>query len=136
MPISTNERTVLREELVSQGYHWEYIDEWQPKVALYRHLAILSQSGEVVSDVGSKLVNLPGNPDYVAKKARIGLFPWPPSEACNCRWCLGRRGPDEVVTRQMETTVEATEGMQPPSVPPTASEGRGSKKFGPHLQQS
>jgi hypothetical protein len=84
---TTKERTELREELVSQGYSWEYIDEWQPKVALYLHKAKKNPSGDVVNPVGAKLVNLPGNPDYVNRKARLGLFPWPPNDACTCRWC-------------------------------------------------
>ena len=87
MAITTKERTELRKELVGQGYSWSYIDEWQTKVALYRHRAAYNPSGEVVHDVGSKLENLPGNPDYVNRKARIGLFPWPPSDNCTCHWC-------------------------------------------------
>ena len=87
MAITTKERTELRQELVGQGYSWNYIDEWQTKVALYRHRAVYNPSGEVVHDVGSKLENLPGNPDYVSRKARIGLFPWPPSDNCTCHWC-------------------------------------------------
>ena len=87
MAIGTRERIQLRDELTSQGYHWNYIDEWQPKVTLYRHRALVSPSGDVVSQVGTALPNLPGNPDYVSKKTRIGLFTWPPSDSCQCRWC-------------------------------------------------
>jgi len=88
MAITTKERTELRQELVGQGYSWNYIDEWQPKVVLYRHRALTNPNGEAVSPVGTKLENMPGNPDYVNKKARAGLFPWPPSNACTCRWCV------------------------------------------------
>jgi hypothetical protein len=91
MAITTKERTELRQELVGQGYSWEYIDEWQPKVSLYRHRTMVSPSGDVVSEAGTKLDNLPGNPDYVSRKARQGLLPWPPSDTCSCRWCAGRR---------------------------------------------
>jgi hypothetical protein len=87
MAITTKERTQLREELVGQGYAWKYIDEWQPKVTLYRHTEMKNPSGEVVSKAGTKLGNLPGNPDYVNRKARLGLFPWSPSDTCACRWC-------------------------------------------------
>ena len=87
MAIGTRERIQLRDELTSQGYHWDYIDEWQPKVTLYRHRALISPSGDVVSPAGTALPNLPGNPDYVSKKTRIGLFTWPPSDSCQCRWC-------------------------------------------------
>ena len=87
MAIGTRERIQLRDELTSQGYHWNYIDEWQPKVTLYRHRALVSPSGDLVSPVGTALHNLPGNPDYVSKKMRIGLFTWKPGEGCSCRWC-------------------------------------------------
>jgi hypothetical protein len=87
MAIGTRERIQLRDELTSQGYHWDYIDEWQPKVTLYRHRALISPSGDVVSPAGTALPNLPGNPDYVSKKTRIGLFTWPPSDSCQCPWC-------------------------------------------------
>jgi len=85
--MTTKERTELRQELVGQGYSWNYIDEWQPKVTLHRHRATYNPSGEVVHGVGTTLKNLPGNPDYVNRKARIGLFPWPPSDSCTCYWC-------------------------------------------------
>ena len=86
MAITTKERTELRQELVGQGYSWNYIDEWQPKVTLHRHRATYNPNGEVVHAVGSKIENLPGSPDYVNRKARIGLFPWPPGSACTCHW--------------------------------------------------
>ena len=86
MAIGTRERIELRDQLTSQGYHWKYIDEWQPKVTLYRHCPMISTSGEVVSLAGTALKNLPGNPDYVSRKARIGLFAWPPSDTCSCSW--------------------------------------------------
>jgi hypothetical protein len=88
MAITTKERTQLRQELVGQGYSWDYIDEWQPKVTLHRHRALTNPSGDIVSPVGATLENLPGNPDYVNRKARLGLFPWPPSNTCTCRWCV------------------------------------------------
>ena len=125
------ERNQMKNELAGMGYSLRYIDEWQPKARLYRHKASYNIEGGFADAVGTYMDNVPGNPDYVLKKSKIGLFPWPPSEACNCKWCLGRRGPEA------ETAVAArAEGSGPPPVPPTASEGRGSKKFGPHLQQS
>ena len=98
MAITTKERTVLREELVGQGYSWKYIDEWQPKVTLYRHRALTNPSGETVSPVGTALANLPGNPDYVSRKARAGLLPWPPGNACTCHWCVRIIAEQEKVT--------------------------------------
>ena len=88
--VTTNERTKLRDELVGQGYSWEYIDGWQPKITLYRHREI--KNGElVVSPVGTAVENLPGNPDYVLRKSRLGLLPYPPSDTCTCRWCSANR---------------------------------------------
>ena len=87
MAISTSERTALRDELVSQGYSWEYIDEWQPKITLYRHRELKNPNGEIASEVGTKIEGLPGNPDYVTKKAKRGLLQWPPSASCECQWC-------------------------------------------------
>ena len=85
---TTKERTEMREKLVEQGYSWEYIDGWQPKITLYRHAPIISQDGNVVSPVGQKVGNLPGNPNYVLRKSIIGMLPYPPSNACECRWCV------------------------------------------------
>ena len=89
--MTTKERTELREELVGQGYSWNYIDEWQPKVTLYRHREMKNPKGEVVSEAGTKVEGLPGNPDYITRKARQGLLQWPPSDACTCRWCAERK---------------------------------------------
>tara|TARA_R110000765_G_scaffold366568_1_gene456693 strand:- start:111 stop:530 length:420 start_codon:yes stop_codon:yes gene_type:complete len=96
--VTTKERTEIRAELVGQGYSWEYIDGWQPKITLYRHREI--KNGEVVvSPVGTKLENLPGNPDYVLRKSKLGLLPYPPSDTCECRWC-------EVRSVKIETEVK------------------------------
>ena len=91
MAMTTKERTDLREELVSQGYSWDYIDEWQPKVTLYRHREMKNPKGEVVSEVGTKVEGLPGNPDYITRKARQGLLQWKPSDSCTCKWCAERK---------------------------------------------
>ena len=90
MVMTTKERTELRNELVSQGYAWEYVDEWQPKTTLYLHRAKKNQVGEEVIPVGTKISGVPGNPDYVLRKSKIGLFQWPPSDTCECQWCKVR----------------------------------------------
>jgi len=89
--VTTRERSEMRAELVSQGYAWEYIDGWQPKITLYRHAPIMSEDGVVVSPVGTKVTNLPGNPDYVLRKARLGMFPYLPGDTCECKWCVANR---------------------------------------------
>jgi hypothetical protein len=120
MAIGTKERTELRDVLAGQGYHWDYIDEWTPKVTLYRHRAMISPSGEVVSPVGTALHNLPGNPDYVEKKSRIGLFTWPPDQGCRCRWCRDR---------------EATgASVVPPAEAKEEPRGKRKGKMGPHFK--
>ena len=84
------DRNSTRQELVSAGYAWEYMDSWQPKTTLYRHADGLNVQGEVVHPYGSTIEGVPGNPDYVLRKARIGFFPYPPNEHCNCKWCTER----------------------------------------------
>ena len=128
MAIGTRERTELRSALVGQGYHWNYIDEWQPKVSLYRHRAMVSPKGDVVSPAGTRLDNLPGSPDYVSRKAKQGLYTWPPSDACLCRWC-GERKAAVYVTGEVSAAPVATE----PSVPVVLA-GRGKRRMGPHFK--
>ena len=73
--------------LANQGYAMIYIDEWPPKTTLFRHKPVYDGNGNVVKEVGERLFNLPGNPDFVLLKSKIGLFPWPPSKDCTCKWC-------------------------------------------------
>ena len=120
MAIGTKERTELRTQLVSQGYQWKYIDEWQPKVILYRHRPMTSTNGEVVSPVGTALRNLPGNPDYVSKKARIGLFTWPPSATCPCSWC----SVGVIVLEEPGTSVDPSDTLQPVVARKTRARGK------------
>ena len=105
---TTAERKQLREELVSNGYSWDYIDSWQPKTVLYRHAPGLNVTGGVSSPVGTALKGLPGNPDYVARKSRLGLLPFPPTDSCECRWCVDRAGGPEVV----QTVKDIAEGWK------------------------
>tara|TARA_R100000008_G_C3508335_1_gene127448 strand:+ start:133 stop:462 length:330 start_codon:yes stop_codon:yes gene_type:complete len=93
--VSFRDRKSTREELVGIGYSWEYLDTWQPKTVLYRHADGLNVNGDVVHPYGSKVKGVPGNPDYVIKKAKIGFFPYPPNEHCGCPWCIERKGKKE-----------------------------------------
>tara|TARA_R100000808_G_scaffold3201_1_gene11535 strand:- start:1085 stop:1483 length:399 start_codon:yes stop_codon:yes gene_type:complete len=81
------ERNAQRVELANSGFTMDYIDEWQPKTTLYRHKASLTVGGEISQGVGTAVRQVPGNPDYVLKKAKIGLFPWKPGSECSCQWC-------------------------------------------------
>ena len=90
MATGITERNRQKSELANIGYSMKYIDEWQPKVTLYRHTASLNAQGEVIRDIGTTVSGVPGNPDYVLRKSKIGLFQWPPSETCECQWCTAR----------------------------------------------
>ena len=132
MAITTRERTELRKDLVGQGYHWDYIDEWQPKVSLYRHRAMISPSGELVSDVGTRLDNLPGSPDYVNRKGRQGLYPWPPGDNCTCRWCATR----EPISQASQSVAPPIEKAVEKVVEEDRSPRRGKRRTGPWFKQS
>ena len=84
------ERNRQKNELASIGFSMKYIDEWQPKTTLYRHKPSYSVSGEISEDVGTSVKGVPGSPDYVLRKAKIGLFPWEPGQDCQCTWCKER----------------------------------------------
>ena len=85
--MESKKRQELRAELTSQGYAWEYINSWPPKTNLYVHRPMLNPEGHVVNDRGVLIQNVPGHPDYVARKSRIGLLAWPPGEGCACKAC-------------------------------------------------
>ena len=87
MATGITERNKLKQELAGLGYSLKYIDEWSPKTRLYRHKASYNVVGEVMDDVGTYMDNVPGNPDYVQRKAKIGLFTWKPGPECQCKWC-------------------------------------------------
>jgi hypothetical protein len=96
--VNLSDRQRMRQELVAQGFSWEYVDEWQPKTTLYRHAPGLNIQGNEVFPVGSAIKGVPGSPDYVLRKARLGMFPYPPADTCECRWCVARKVNVEVST--------------------------------------
>ena len=111
--VNLSDRQRMRQELVAQGFSWEYIDEWQPKTTLYRHTPGLDIEGNEVFPVGSAIKGVPGSPDYVLRKARLGLLPYPPSETCECRWCAARNAHAEPVTETgKEYTAEESVACQ------------------------
>ena len=81
------ERNQQKLELANAGFTLRYIDEWQPKTTLYRHKPIYNINRQISQDIGSEVKGVPGSPDYVLRKAKIGLFPWKPGEQCECQWC-------------------------------------------------
>ena len=88
--VTTSERQKQRKELGEAGYAWDYVDEWQPKTNLYRHAPGLNINGDISSPVGSLVKGVPGSPDYVLRKARIGMLQHPPGDTCECQWCVER----------------------------------------------
>ena len=108
MVTGITERNQMKTELANLGYSLKYIDDWQPKTTLYRHRPAYNDEGEVTDAIGTAVRNVPGNPDYVLRKARIGLFPWIPDEKCECQWCVERRpGPTDQFVRQAAENVSA-----------------------------
>jgi len=95
--VGITERNQQKLELTNAGFSLKYIDEWQPKTTLYRHKASYTAEGEISQDVGSTLKGVPGSPDYVLRKARIGLFPWKPGDQCDCQWCKESTAKNETV---------------------------------------
>ena len=88
MVTGITERNKMKQELSGLGYSMSYIDDWQPKTRLYRHKPAYNTEGEISDVVGTYIDNVPGSPDYVLRKARIGLFQWKPSSSCECKWCI------------------------------------------------
>jgi len=87
MVTGITERNKLKQELSGLGYSMSYINDWQPKTTLYRHKPSYHIDGSVCDEIGSAVHNVPGSPDYVLRKAKIGLFVWKPDEECECKWC-------------------------------------------------
>ena len=69
----------------------------------------LDVEGNEVFPVGSEVKGVPGNPDYVLRKARLGMYPYPPSDGCSCSWCSQR----SQNTRALEAMKEENEYMCP-----------------------
>ena len=84
------ERNRQKVELAGKGYSSSYINDWSAKTTLYRHNPSHNQDGEVVAEIGTAVSGVPGNPDYVLRKSKIGLLAWPPSDTCGCKWCVER----------------------------------------------
>ena len=81
------ERNKQKVDLANAGFSMKYIDAWQAKTVLFRHKASVNSEGKISGAVGTTVTGVPGNPDYVLRKAKIGLFPWKPEESCTCQWC-------------------------------------------------
>ena len=117
-----SERNHQKNELASIGYSLKYIDEWAPKITLYRHRPARNQDNVIVEQVGSFIEGVPGEPSYVLKKAKIGLFPWKPNEGCTCKWCNERQNGGAAKAQVAE------------AAPQPAGTGKGKGAMGPHCE--
>ena len=122
-----SERNRQKNELTSVGFSMKYIDEWHPRTTLYRHKPSYNIDGEMTADVGTSVEGVTGEPSYVLKKAKIGLFPWKPNEGCTCQWC------NENKVTQVAAKTEVVEAA-PESSAPVAPIGRGKRRMGPHFK--
>ena len=120
------ERNQQKNELANAGFTLRYIDEWQPKTTLYRHKPSYNIEGEITEDVGTAVRGVPGSPDYVLRKARIGLFPWVPGNGCTCKWCIE----NNAVVSAPQSKAEEDDALQP------IVAGRGKRRMGPHFKTS
>ena len=121
--VNISERNHQKNELASAGYSLKYIDEWLPKTTLYRHKPSYNQDGLIVAEVGTFVKGVPGEPSYVLKKAKIGLFPWKPDEGCTCKWCNERQEKGATKAQVAEVAPE----------PAATGTGRGKRRMGPHF---
>ena len=116
------ERNRQKDELTSVGFSMKYIDEWSPRTTLYRHKPSYNVDGELMEGIGTTVRGVPGEPSYVLKKAKIGLFPWKPNEGCTCKWCF-------------ETEAEgAVKAQVAEAAPEPSGTGKGSGVLGPHFK--
>ena len=88
MATNITERNKQNTELLGVGYTYADLKEWPPKTRLYRHTPSCNIAGEVTDEVGTYTDNVPGDPAYVLKKARLGLFTRMPGPECKCKWCV------------------------------------------------
>ncbi len=113
--MNNKRKAEVRTELQSAGYRIDYINSWPPKIDMWWHRDTKNPSGDVVSPVGTAVPNQPGHPDHQARKSRMGLLPWPPSESCMCKSCRERREVPEALVEaplyvKEETAVKVARG--------------------------
>ena len=123
MVIGMQEYNKVKNELRGLGYSMKYVDEWQPKTRLYRHKAAYNVDGELTDEAGTYVDNVPGDPRYLLRKAKIGMFGFPPSETCRCKWCNEDNG------SQVAAKTEVVE-----AAPESAETGIGKRRMGPHFK--
>jgi hypothetical protein len=94
--------------LTSQGYAWNYLDTWQPRVLYFWHRPRVNIDRIVVQPAGTELPQQPGHPDHATRLARRGLLQWPPSKDCICKGCRERDWTQENPFEPVGSIVEAS----------------------------
>lgn len=107
------ERNQQQNDLVGAGFDLRYIDGWPSRTTLYRHKASYNEKGEINDEIGSSVSGVPGSPDYVLRKAKIGLYPWPPNEGCTCKWCVEGKGKEARELVPSENSGKSTKRIGP-----------------------
>ena len=99
-PNSVKDRQARRQTLMQVGFSIEQIDGGQPKVDYYRHAPRLKPNGQIFKshdgesdgEIGKLIPNQPGDQFTAVRLSGRGVLPWPPSETCECKYCLERNG--------------------------------------------
>ena len=131
MAIGMQEYNKIKNELMGLGYSMRYVDEWQPKTRLYRHKAAYNADGDLTDEVGTYTDNVPGDPRYLLRKARIGMFGFPPSETCTCKWCKWSKPLLDESRRAAKAEVVEAAPEPGATVAPIR---RGNRRLGPHYK--
>ena len=121
----------VKNELMGLGYSMRYVDECQPKTRLYRHKAAYNVDGDLTDEVGTYTDNVPGDPRYLLRKARIGMFGFPPSETCTCKWCKWSKPLLDESRRAAKAEVVEAAPEPGATVAPIR---RGNRRLGPHYK--
>ena len=122
-----SERNRQKNELTSVGFSMKYIDEWHPRITLYRHKPSYNNDGEMTADIGTSVEGVTGEPSYVLKKAKIGLFPWKPNEGCTCQWCNKNKVLQDAAKAEVAKAA-------PEASAPGAPIVRGNRRLGPYYK--
>jgi len=86
--VDYRKRKELAKELNAAGYKADMLDSWQPKVKMFYHEDKWNYDGnKIVNAKGSILKNQPGNPEHVMNLAKRGIYTYPPSDTCVCKFC-------------------------------------------------
>lgn len=90
MAVTTEERQKLRQEFARLGVVGDFLEPTQPKYTYYLHKPMLNIKGRIVKAINTPFGDIPSSPDYVARMAARGRYPYPCGPMCSCPWAKGR----------------------------------------------